>query len=179
MKCRCYNKNHVAYEHYGGRGIVICDEWLNYQSFARWAKENGYDEALSIDRIDVNESYSPDNCRWATPLAQANNKRNNHKLDFCGKSLTVREWGRETGISDATIRERLKRGWSVEDALTIPVLKMNQEYSCDGKTMTLPQWADYKGMKVSTLRFRLNNGWTIEDALNIPVNGEARSRSSE
>lgn len=83
MKTRCYRKSYHAFQHYGGRGIRVCDEWLhNFQSFYDWAMSNGYEENLSIDRIDTNGNYSPDNCRWATMADQNKNKRakNGYKI---------------------------------------------------------------------------------------------------
>lgn len=81
MKNRCYNKNAYNYSYYGGRGITICDDWLNdFMTFYDWAINSGYKEGLSIDRIDVNGNYEPNNCRWKTSKQQCNNKRNNIKL---------------------------------------------------------------------------------------------------
>lgn len=90
MKCRCNNPNDKSYKHYGGRGIKICDEWLDdFMTFYEWSITNGYKKGLSIDRIDVNGNYEPSNCRWATRSIQANNKRNTLIIDFNGKSYTL------------------------------------------------------------------------------------------
>ena len=79
MKQRCLNPKNVKYKDYGGRGIKICDEWMDYLNFAKWAKSNGYSEVLTIDRIDVDGDYRPGNCRWADMKTQANNTRRNKK----------------------------------------------------------------------------------------------------
>lgn len=121
---RCYNSNNTNYKNYGGRGIQICDEWKDDAGkFCEWALANGYAKDLTLDRIDVNGNYEPGNCRWATRKEQANNKRNNHFLSCNGEIKTITEWERITGISKQTIYKRLKRGWSVERALTEPVKK--------------------------------------------------------
>ena len=109
---------------YYKRGIRVCDEWQGKNgaiNFYNWAINNGYDDNLSLDRIDNNKNYSPDNCRWATYIVQANNKRNNHFLTHNGERKTISQWSREVGIGGTTILARLKNGWSVADALTIPV----------------------------------------------------------
>ena len=87
MKDRCYNPNNTGYVNYGGRGIKVCQEWLeDYENFYQWAMDNGYHEGLQIDRIDNNKGYSPDNCRWVDRYVQANNKRNIKKYTLNGKT---------------------------------------------------------------------------------------------
>ena len=95
MKQRCYNSNNPAYSYYGGRGIKICDEWLNnFINFYNWSIENGYKDGLSIDRIDVNGNYEPNNCRWVTQKVQMNNTRRNHYITNKGETHTISEWSR-------------------------------------------------------------------------------------
>jgi len=122
MKGRCYNPNCRAFKNYGGRGIGVCDEWRNdLEAFYNWSMANGYQDNLSIDRIDVNGDYSPNNCRWTTKIVQANNTRSNHLLEYEGRTQTIAEWSREVGIKQHTIVRRLNLGWSVEKALKTPV----------------------------------------------------------
>lgn len=121
MKDRCYNTNATGYGNYGGRGIRVCDEWLGengFDNFYKWAISNGYNDRLSIDRINNSGNYEPNNCRWTTSEQQNNNKRNNHVVNYKGISLTVSQWAKLTGISKGTIRERLKHPeLSVEEVL--------------------------------------------------------------
>lgn len=122
MKRRCNSPSSTRYADYGGRGIKVCAEWEHsFSVFQRWAMENGYSDELSIDRIDVNAGYSPENCRWADAVTQARNKRSNRDLIFQGKKQSVAAWADETGISAETIYRRLDCGWPVERALTEPV----------------------------------------------------------
>ena len=124
MKKRCYNPKTDSYRKYGGRGIKVCEQWVNsFQTFQSWALANGYDDSLSIDRIDANGDYCPENCRWATPKQQTNNRRTTIMLTFNGETRPQSEWAEETGMAASTIAHRLKRGWSIERALTTPTKK--------------------------------------------------------
>lgn len=118
MKARCYNQNNKYYKDYGGRGITICDEWLNdFMSFYNWSYENGYNETLTIDRIDNNKGYSPDNCRWTTPKQQANNRRNNIYLTYNDRTHTLTQWSEELGIHYNCLWKRHKLRWSDKECL--------------------------------------------------------------
>lgn len=123
---RCENPSVRNYANYGGRGISVCEEWHDFSNFMKWALENGYKEGLTIERIDVDGNYCPENCRWADYQEQANNKRNNRRISCNGKNLTLAEWERETGISQSLIRARIERlGWTEEEAVTIPAGERN------------------------------------------------------
>lgn len=118
MMDRCYRSNSANYKYYGGRGIKVCEEWKNVKAFGEWAEKSGYMAGLSLDRIDPSKDYSPDNCRWATPYEQANNRRNTVYLTANGETHTISEWANITGIKQSTIKNRIYRGWSHERALT-------------------------------------------------------------
>ena len=118
MKERCLAPYHNSYKSYGGRGITICNEWLNdFEAFRDWAIANGYRSDLTLDRIDVNGNYCPENCRWVTMAEQAFNKRTNvmHK----GKCIT--QWAREVGANSVTVLSRIRKGWPIEEAIYAPL----------------------------------------------------------
>lgn len=120
---RCYNKKGKCYKNYGGRGITVCDRWTEEKTgFVNFLLDMGEcPKGLTLDRIENNGNYEPGNCRWATYIEQANNTRNNRFLEYNGKKLTIAQWSRETGINRYALRDRLKRGWSIEDSLTRPI----------------------------------------------------------
>lgn len=125
MLQRCYNSNKTEYSYYGARGIVVCDEWKNdFMSFKEWAYDNGYDPNLhwskcTIDRIDVNGNYCPENCRWVNMKHQGNNRRNNKYIEYNGEIHTLSEWADIVGISSDTLYSRIgTHGWTIEKALT-------------------------------------------------------------
>ncbi len=110
MRSRCYNPRSPAFKYYGGRGIAICPEWLaDYSAFEKWALSHGFSPELSIDRIDVNGNYAPDNCRWADTLTQARNKTTN--LVLGGVSMTEGQWAEALGVSRGTLAMRRREGW--------------------------------------------------------------------
>lgn len=110
MKGRCYNPNNAEYETYGGRGIAVCDEWLNsFEAFYEWTVASGYADDLSIDRKDVNGNYEPSNCRWATQKEQQNNRRNNRYITYNGETHTMAEWARILNINYGTLCSRINR----------------------------------------------------------------------
>ena len=129
IKERCYRPKHLRFDKYGGRGIHICDEWKNsFENFKIWAINNGYDESLTIERIDVDGNYEPNNCRWATNKEQQNNKRNNRRITWNGVIKTLAEWSDVVGIKKTTLKERLNAGWDVEKALTTPIKRRTRGY---------------------------------------------------
>ncbi len=127
MKDRCLNSKYRNYKYYGGRGITICNRWI--ESFQNFIDDMGKmpSGGYSIDRIDVNGNYCPENCKWSTREEQDNNTRNSRFITYDGKTLTIAQWSRLNGISQMTISRRLRRGWSEIDSITIPI-KINNKY---------------------------------------------------
>ena len=126
MKERCNNPNSKAYDKYGGRGIKVCDEWLDYNNFRKWSLLNGYDKdaafrECTIDRIDNNKGYSPDNCRWVDQKAQNNNYSRNRIIEYNGESHNLAQWSEITGLPYYILYNRVRRGYTVEELFEIPV----------------------------------------------------------
>jgi hypothetical protein len=120
MLQRCRNKNNNNYSLYGGRGIEVCPEWSDFSTFRRDIGKRP-SPGHTLDRIDNNVGYSPENCRWATKVQQENNKRSNVLISCGGVEKTVAEWSRESGIGKNTIYARLRYGWTGEEAVSVPV----------------------------------------------------------
>ena len=117
MMDRCYREKAKNYPFYGGRGIKVCEEWHNIENFEAWVKESGYQKGMSLDRKDVNGDYSPENCAWATPKQQANNRRNTLYIEYNGEVHTASEWAEILGANASTIKNRYFRGMPVEKIL--------------------------------------------------------------
>ena len=122
MRNRCFNSDNKSFIYYGGRGISVCDEWNEFLNFEKWAIQNGFEENLTLDRIDVNGNYEPENCRWISRKEQMRNTRSNHLLTYNGDTKTMAEWAEITGIPYSTLKQRInKYNYSVEKAFTKPV----------------------------------------------------------
>ena len=134
MKGRCNNCKNKTYSYYGGRGIKVCQDWdESYALFRDWALANGYQENLTIDRIDVNGNYCPENCRWVSMKVQMNNTRANRRITLNGETKTMAEWSESTGLSYETIRNRTIKGKPADEVLQMP--KAGRE-KCGNKNET-------------------------------------------
>ena len=166
MKQRCYNKNHASYKDYGGRGIDICTEWReDFEAFHDWSIANGFSDDLSIDRIDNDKGYSPDNCRWVDAKTQIRNRRNTVTYNWKGSEYTLAELGELTGINKMTIKSRLNSGATLEEALDPKVNTSVLTMSYKGETKPIKQWCKELGLNYATVRNRHYKGWTDEEAL--------------
>jgi len=193
MKQRCVNPSDEAYENYGGRGITVCESWANdFHRFRVWAEDHGYRVGLTIDRVDNDAGYCPENCRWTDRQTQNVNKRQRERiLEFNGKSGNYSFWEndlRDLGITRNTIKSRLCFGWSIEDTLTKPMLGHgkaskkgigSKKYTFKGETGTATFWANKIGCKSSVINRRLSDGWSVEKALTHPWRKTVYGESSD
>lgn len=164
MKRRCEDADNHAFASYGGRGVTICERWS--RSVIDFATDVGEppSPAHTLDRRDNDGPYSPENCFWATPTEQANNKRTNHRLTHDGETLTVAQWARRARLPYRTLYSRILRGWSVADAIETPLIDQHTAITYDGHTRTLREWADALGLPFNTLAYRVHAGWPLADA---------------
>jgi len=118
MRDRCKNTANESYHNYGGRGITVCERWEKFENF--YSDMGERPKGLTLERIDNNKGYSPDNCKWATHKEQANNSRHNVIINYKGQRLIMAQWAREIGIKCNTLSRRIQRHWPIEKALTQP-----------------------------------------------------------
>lgn len=168
---RTEKENSTSYKNYGARGIKVCAEWKeSFKAFYNWAMANGYSDEFSIDRIDNDKGYSPDNCRWSDRKTQSLNRRTNHILEYNGECKTIEEWSTIVGIEYGTLWNRINLGWDVSRALTEPIRETERLYTCNGRALTLKEWGKEVGISYRTLSSRINNyKWPIEKALTEPI----------
>lgn len=174
MKLRCFKKDSRDYRLYGGRGISVCDRWLSFDNFISDMGQRPTSKHM-LDRIDNNGDYSPENCRWATPVEQARNKRNNHLVPVNGRLVTLAEAQELTGVEQTTIRQRINLGWDAEKAATVKVRR--EKISVDGEKISVHEAARRFGIHPNTLLNRLMKGWPMHEALHrTPLKGQRPSK---
>lgn len=117
MKQRCYFPKNCSYQFYGQRGITVCEEWMDSGVFIEWALNNGWQEGMQIDRIDVDGNYCPENCRFVTPTENSRNRTNNSMVFYKDKWITIAELSELSGIDRCKLAYRLKHGWTIDEAL--------------------------------------------------------------
>lgn len=124
MRSRCYNENVSSYKRYGARGISVCDEWNgSFESFFQWAINSGYADGLTIDRIDNNGNYCPENCRWVTHEEQCNNRRSNIVYEYMGETHNLMQWCKILNLDYKFMHNRIRnKKWDFERAVTTPKL---------------------------------------------------------
>lgn len=173
MYNRCYNPDDISYPNYGEIGIKICDEWLGNDgviNFCNWAYENGYKEAdrgrCTLDRVEVDGDYSPDNCRWTTMKVQSNNKRNNLYYTIDGQTKTLSEWCDDYNLCVQSVYGRLKRGMDIKTALTKPMQKRK-------KDMTEEEIAERKQH-----RLEMDRKWRAEHKEQVQASREKWKRNN-
>lgn len=169
---RCHNPKSQAYVGYGGRGIFVCERWQAPAAFIA-DMDPSFTEGMTLDRINNEAGYSPENCRWADRREQAFNRRSNTAITFDGRTQAVFEWAKEIGIPPRTLWARIKQGWSAQDALTLPVsntMKRASLVNFEGVTATIYEHARARGLKPDAVAQRIRRkGWNLEQALNTPV----------
>lgn len=163
MRSRCTNPNNEHADCYIGRGISYCERWEIFENFLADMGEPK-DSSMSLDRIDNSKGYSKDNCRWASKVVQANNKRNNVLYTFRGKTQGLEAWSKELGIARLTLYNRITRGASVDEAFSTPLTEV-KEYEYEGQMKTLSEWAKEFGIPRRTLGKRLQRGVDMKTAL--------------
>lgn len=169
IKERCNNPNSPAYKNYGARGISICDEWCNnFQSFYNWAMSHGYEDNLSVERIDVNGNYCPENCCWIPIEEQAKNKRNIRFVEVNGKKMPLKTACKELNLPYKAVHLRITRyGMSIDEAMKTPFVD---------KEHCLAQKCRELGLPYRTIAARLKSGWSEERALSEPIHHEKGSQ---
>ena len=183
MKRRCKNPNSSSYCHYGGRGITYAPEWEHFEPFFEWAIRNGYDSQAkygdcTIDRIDVNGNYCPENCRWISLSEQTNNTTRTRKIKVGDEEHNISEWGKKYGMNPETIRIRIDRyGYTEEEAVTKGLFEGNKHnITFNGETRTIKEWSLMLGGTRNMVAQRLNKGWSLEKALTTPIKRKPKIR---
>lgn len=198
MLGRCYNLKHEKYERYGGRGILVCDRWHIFENFV--IDMGDRPKGKTIERLDNDKHYCPENCVWTNAKVQANNRRNNLTFTYNGKTQTFTQWVEELNamgkptITYNTAQSRIRRGWDFLCALTTPLETssptkerehhINFIFTYMDSTKHLKLWVDEFNSKrdmqinYNAVRTRIRNGWNFLDALNTPLRTNKYEKTS-
>ena len=203
MLNRCENPKANNYRTYGGRGIKVCSEWHDIENFEKWVNQSGYKNGLTLDRINTNGDYCPDNCRWATKKQQANNRRNTVRITINGITKTISEWAEFSGLSRSTINGRYRDGISGEMLLMKPkdtrfkkgynrygenrkhyadypsnkTPILAKRYEANGELLSITELSYRYGIKRSVLENRARRGVELKQALQQAVIAAERSET--
>lgn len=165
IKQRCYNPKNNNYLYYGGRGVVMCDEWKkSFKAFYRDVGPRPSPEH-TIDRKDNDKGYCKENCRWATKKEQSNNISTNVFYTHRGEIKNLGDWCDELGLNFSTVYSRIRRGWCFEEAIRTTKLTVNTLCDISGINKTISEWCSVNRLPISTVKNRLYKGWTLEEAL--------------
>lgn len=173
---RCYNKNSKDYKYYGAKGITVCDKWSikGGEGFWNFVKDMApRPDGMTLDRINRNLGYSPDNCKWSTPLEQVNNRGMATSLTYNGETYTITEWGEITGLGRETLYQRINyRGWNAEKALNTPKKNAKRGHKIfldyHGEKIDLAKAEKLTGVSRGTIQRKLKLGWTLDDIIKEP-----------
>lgn len=173
IKSRCRNANDKDYKLYGGRGVKVCYDWANdYQSFRVWAINNGYSDDLTIDRIDCDGNYEPNNCRWVSMKVQNNNRRNNHFITINNVTKTLTGWCEELNLNVETVKARINTR-KIDPLIALEIekpyrCKYTKYFTWKGEEKSYAEWCEITGEKLYNVYSRINKlGWEIERALGL------------
>ena len=171
MRQRCLNEDNPQFHNYGGRGITICDRWFGDSGFSNFLSDMGEPPpGMSIDRINNDGGYSPENCRWATKREQTINRRITVYLERGGRRQTIEDWAAELGLESQTLYFRHWRGWPPEkifnQSLQVKGAKgCNLNLTVGTETKTVAEWASISGLTASVILTRVRRGWPGESVL--------------
>ena len=178
MLARCENPNHNQYPRYGGRGIIVCEEWHDYETFRDWATSHGYRKGLQIDRVHVNENYEARNCRFVSSKDQNRNRSNNRLITAFGTTKSLAEWADDArcAVPYKMLWERLQDGWEFNRAIAEPQRRKGgyRMIEAFGETKSVTEWVDDRRCNAGTvtnLWARINYGWLAERAITAPLRG--------
>ncbi len=176
MRQRCLNPDHKNWKNYGGRGITVCESWA---AFERFRDDMGPrpSKKYSLERINNNAGYSPENCRWATRKEQNRNTRFNRFVKIGDDVKTLAEWVEISGLNKSTLVNRLESGWEAEKVLS-PQIRKHDLVCFKGETKSITEWANEYGILRSTVYSRLSRGYSFEEALTTPAQKKNASNSA-